>query len=328
MKKYYITSFLFASLFVVMLISCKKDPSVPPNPFDDPALDPPPPTPSGYNPSPTSYEYIFDKVFSKTCNNSGCHDGSFEPDFRNISSSYNSLVYAPITNNPNTSVYNYRVKPGDASKSVIISRLTQIPGKNLPTALTFGQGRMPWNDTSWKFVPQNATYIQNITDWINAGAKDVFGNPPIQGNKNPNTMGLQITNTGNSSAFSRPKYISISKNNGPIDIWCYVVDDNTLPQNMVSAEIKFSLNRYDFSSAVTQTLNFTSSGNSYLDMPLDNTVQYNYKLTNFNLNTVITDTGYVFIRTYIRDTDHATPAETPNNGSIYYTDYFILKITP
>ncbi|MDZ4663885.1 MAG: hypothetical protein SGJ15_03310 [Bacteroidota bacterium] len=328
MKKYYLNSFLFASLFVVMLISCKKDEPVPPNPFDDPSLDPPPATPSGYNPSPTSFEYIYDKIFNKTCNNSGCHDGTFEPDFRNISSSYNSLVYAPITNNPNTSNYNFRVQPGDASKSVLISRLVQIPGKTVGSTLTFGQGRMPWNDTTWKFSAQNSTYIQNITDWINAGAKDVFGNPAIQGNKNPNTMGLQITNTGNSTAFQRPKFISISKSNGPIDVWCYVVDDNTLPQNMVSAEIKFSLNRFDFSSAVTQTLSYTSSGNSYLDMPLDNTVQYNYKLTSFNLNTVLNDTGYIFIRTYIRDTDHATPSETPNNGSLYYTDYFILKITP
>jgi hypothetical protein len=328
MKKYYINTFLFTLAFLVLLVACKKDPSVPENPFDDPALDPPAPPASNYNPAPTSFEYIYDKVFSNTCNNSGCHDGTFEPDFRNISSAYNSLVYAPITNNPNTSVYNYRVQPGDANKSVIVSRLLQIPGKSLPGNPTFGQGRMPWNDTSWKFTPQNATYIQNIIDWINGGAKDVFGNAPVIGNKNPNTMGLQITNTGNSTPIQRPKYITLSKNNGPVDIWCYVVDDNTAPQNMVSAEIKFSLNRFDFSAAVTQTLTYVPNGNSYLDMPLDNTVQYNYKLTNFNLFSVLPDTGYIFIRTYIRDTDHTTPSETPNNGSVYYTDYFIIKHTP
>ena len=63
-------------------------------------------------------------------------------------------------------------------------------------------------------------------------------------------------------------------------------------------------------------------------MPLTGTVQYNYKLTNFNLNTILNDTGYIFMRTYIRDTDHTTPAETPNNGSAYYTDYFVIKVTP
>jgi hypothetical protein len=331
MKKYYINSFLFTIAFItVLLVACKKDAAVPENPFDDPTLKAPDPTPSSYNPSPTSFEYIYEKVFNTTCNNSGCHDGTFEPDFRNISSAYNSIVYAPITNNPNTSIYNYRVQPGDASKSVIISRLTQIPGKTIPSALTFGQGRMPWNDTSWKFKPGNSTYIQNIIDWINAGAKDVFGNAPTLGNKNPNTMGLQVTNTGNASAINRPKYIEItvplSTSTIPVDVWCYVVDDNTLPQNMASAEIKFSTNRLDFSSATTQTMNYVASGNSYMDMPLENTVQYNYKMTNFDLRTLVPDTGYVFIRTYIKDTDHTTPAETPNAGSVYYTDYFVIRI--
>lgn len=324
MKKYYINSFLFTVAFLVLLVACKKDPATPANPFDDPALDPPTPPTSNYNPSPTSLEYIYDKVFSKTCNNSGCHDGSFEPDFRNISSAYNSLVYAPHTQTPTTGTYDFRVTPGFASKSQLVYRLTQYPGSGPGT---LGQGRMPWNDTSWRFKPGNATYIQNIIDWINGGAKDIFGNAPVAGNKNPNTMGLQICNTGNSTPIQRPKYITMSKNNGPVDIWCYVVDDNTAPQNMVSAEIKFSTNRFDFSSAITQTLTYVPNGNSYLDMPLDNTVQYNFKLTNFNLATVLPDTGYIFIRTYIRDADHTTPSETPNNGSQYYTDYFIVKHT-
>ena len=35
-------------------------------------------------------------VFLPTCANSGCHDGLFEPDFRTIESSYNSLVIDQI----------------------------------------------------------------------------------------------------------------------------------------------------------------------------------------------------------------------------------------
>jgi hypothetical protein len=328
MRKYYINSFLFTLAFLtLLLVACKKDAAVPENPFDDPALDPPAPTPSTYNPAPTSFEYIYEKVFNTTCNNSGCHDGSFEPDFRNISSAYNSIVYAPHTQTPTTGTYDYRVTPGFASRSQLVYRITQYPGSGPGT---LGQGRMPWNDTNWRYKPGNATYIQNIIDWINAGAKDVFGNAPVQGNKNPNTMGLQVTNTGNASVINRPKYVEItvplSTTSIPVDVWCYVVDDNTAPQNMVSAEIKFSKNRLDFSTATTQTLNYVANGNSYIDMPLENTVQYNYKMTNFDLRTLIPDTGYIFMRTYIRDTDHTIPAETPNAGSAYYTDYFVIRI--
>jgi len=306
------------------MISCKKDASVPENPFDDPSLKAPAAQTSTYNPSPTSFEYIYANVFNKTCNNSGCHDGNFEPDFRNISSAYNSMVYAPHTQTPTTGTYDYRVTPGFSSKSQLLYRLTQYPGSGPGT---LGQGRMPWNDTNWRFVPANATNIENIKAWIDAGAKDVFGNAPVLGNKDPNTMGLQVCNTGNATSILRPKYINISKTNGPVDIWCYVVDDLTAPQNMASAEIKFSLNRFDFSAATTQTLTYVGNGNSYPDVTLEGNVQYNYKLTNFNLSSVLADTGYIFMRTYIQDTDHTTPAETPNNGSAYHVDYFIIKIT-
>lgn len=325
MKKHILYTFALAYLGLVIFVSCKKDEQVPENPFDNPDIKAPAPTPSNYNPSPTSFEYIYENVFKPTCANSGCHDGSFEPDFRNLSSSYNSIVYAPHTQTPTTGTYDYRVSPGSSAKSQLVYRLIQFPGSGPGT---LGQGRMPWNDTNWRYVPANATNINNIIAWIDAGAKDVYGNAPVLGNKNPNTMGLQITNTGNNTAFPRSKYISISKNNGPVDIWLYVTDDATLPQNMSSAEIKFSTNRFDFSNATAAPLSFQSSGNTYPDMTQSGNVQYNFKLTNFNLSTVLPDTGYIFMRTYIKDADHTSPAETPNNGSKYYTDYFVIKITP
>ncbi|MBK9283938.1 MAG: hypothetical protein IPM51_06405 [Sphingobacteriaceae bacterium] len=316
--------FLLFSLTFVFL-ACKKDEEVPANPFDDPSLAAPEVPPSTYNPSATSFEYIYKNVFNVTCNNSNCHDGNFEPDFRNISSAYNTLVYAPAIIKPVGGSYQYRVVPGNSALSILRHRLTQTPGSGIGT---LGQGRMPWNDTSWMFVAQHATYIQNITDWINAGAKDVFGNTAIIGNKQPNTLGLQVCNTGNSTPILRPKYINISKNNGPVDIWLYIKDFETADQNLTNAEIKFSTNRYDFSNAISAPINYVAAGNTYLDMTLTDNVQYNYKLTNFNLNTVLPDTGYIFMRTYIKDPDHATPSETPNDGSKYYTNYFIIHIIP
>ncbi len=326
MKK--LLSIITVASFALMtaFLSCKKKNEEPhKNPFDDPSIKAPAPPTNTYNPAPTSFEYIYNNIFAVTCNNSGCHDGSFEPDFRNLSSAYNSLVYAPIIQTIPFGNYQYRVMPGKSNESQLYLRLVQKPGAGIGT---IGQGRMPWNDTTWMYVPKHAVYIQNIKDWIDAGAKDIFGNPPVIGNKLPNTLGLQITNTGNTTAFPRPRYISISKNNGPVDIWLYVTDDVTAPQNLTEGHIKFSLNRNDFSNAVSAPVTYVPSGPSYLDMSLSNTVTYNFKLSNFNLNSVLPDTGYIFIRTYFKDEHNTSFSETPNNGSKYYNDYFVIKITP
>lgn len=326
MKKQLIYGVLFIYACLISIVACKKDAKVPENPFDDEKLKAPAAPTSTYNPAATSFEYIYENVFNKTCNNSGCHDGSFEPDFRNLSSAYNSLVYAPHTQTPTTGNYLYRVTPGSSAQSQLVYRLIQYPGKGPGT---LGQGRMPWNDTMWRFVPANAANIQNIISWIDGGAKDVFGNAPTMGNKNPNTLGLQLCNTGNNTPLQRVNYITISKNNPPVDIWAYIVDDATAPENMVSADIRFSTNRFDFSAATPQPLTYVANGNIYKDMTLTDDVKYNFKLTNFDLKTILNDTGYIFMRTFVRDTDpsHTEPAQTPNNGSAYYTNYFIIKLT-
>jgi len=321
MKKLFLLSFLM--LFVFM--ACKKDEEIPANPFDDPSLQPPANNGTVYNPAAGTFEYLYHNIFKPTCANSGCHDGSFEPDFRTISSSYNTLVYAPVVITPTNNPYSYRVVPGNSGASLICHRLTQLPGAGPGT---LGQGRMPWNDTNWKFNSTNAQYIQDITTWINMGAKDVFGNNPVFGNKQPNTMGLEICPNGSTTALSHPKYMEISKNQGAIDIWAYVTDDSTLAQNMQSAEIKFSLNRYNFTSAITQTLAFNGSGPSFMDVTKTFPVSYNYKLSSYDLDAVLADTGYIFVRTYFKDAHHSTPSETPNNGSVYYSDYYVIKITP
>ncbi len=330
MKKQFIYGALLVYGCLITIVACKKDAKVPENPFDDVNLQAPAAPTSTYNPAATSFEYIYEKVFNKTCNNSGCHDGTFPPDFRNLSSAYNSIVYAPFIQTPTVGVYNYIVNPGSSATSQLVYRLTQYPGNSsIPNKPTLGQGRMPWNDTMWRFVPQNATYIQNIKDWIDAGAKDVFGNSPTKGDKNPNTLGLQLCNTGSGTALTRVNYITISKNNPPVDVWAYVVDDNTAPENMISADIRFSTNRFDFSAATPQPMTYVANGNTYKDITLTDDVKYNYKLTNFNLQTILNDTGYIFMRTFIQDTapTHTVPAQTPNNGSMYYYNYFIIKLT-
>lgn len=315
-------------LICTVFFSCKKKTTTTPNPFDDPALQAPPKQTSSYNPDPTSFDYLFYNVFNPTCANSNCHDGAFQPDFRTISSAYNTLVYAPVIITPTLNPYTYRVLPGNANASILKHRLTQLPGSGIGT---LGQGRMPFIDTNFLYSSSGSVYVQRIIDWINAGAKDIYGNTPTLGNKNPSIYGFQICNSGSPTSKGRNKYIEISKSNGPVDLWFYVTDDVTDPSAMVSSEIKLSKKRYDFSSAATTTtmpLSYVASGNTYKDITNKNDVKYNFKLTGYNLASFQADTGYIFVRTYIKDASHTTPGETPNNGSSYYQDYFTIKIIP
>ncbi|MCX8081403.1 MAG: hypothetical protein N3F09_09215 [Bacteroidia bacterium] len=310
---------------MILPFGCKKkDTEQFKNPFDDPSVKPPPASNEPFDPPSNSFIYIYKNVFVTTCNNSGCHDGSFEPDFRNLSSAYNSLVYAPVIQTIPFGNYQYRVKPGKSSESQLYLRLTQMPGSG---AGTIGQGRMPWNDTMWMYNPTHANYIKSIKEWIDAGAKDIYGNPPVLGNKKPNVFGLQITDAGSTTAFQRPKYIQISKNNGPVDFWLYVVDDLTPPQNLTQAHIKLSLNRNDFSNAQSFPASYDANGPTFKDITLTNNVKYNFKVPNVNLNTILPDTGYIFIRAYFKDEHNSTLSETPNNGSLYFNDYYVIKIT-
>lgn len=317
---YTIITLIFLTSSVVF-VSCKKDKEV--NPFDDPSLLAPENTTGAYSPDPNSFEYLYNNVFNPTCANSSCHDGTFEPDFRTISSAYNTLVYQPVIINDASLTYTYRVLPNNSNLSLLKRRLLQVPNGDI------GQGRMPWIDTNWKFAAQNSQYIQNIINWIDAGAKDIFGNTPTVGNKEPKTMGLKIYPAGNTtspysrSATTEPIEIPANSN---IDIWTYITDDTTPTNAMVVTNIKFSKKPFDFTSAVTQSMVYTSSGITGNDLLGAGPFTYTHKLSSFSL------VGYpvgsiIYIRTYVRDTDHIYDAEIPNDGTVtYYLKYYTIKI--
>lgn len=308
----------------ILLYQCKKDKEVV-NPFDDPNLKAPETQPNIYNPDPNSFVFLYNNIFKPTCANSNCHDGAFEPDFRTITSSYNTLVYAPVIMTSTAHPALYRVTPGNAEASMIKHRLTQIPGAGPGT---IGQGRMPFIDTNYKFSSSGSSNIQAVINWINNGAKDIFGNAPTIGNKQPRTQGFQVCNTGSNIRKQRSHYLEISKTNGPVDLWFSVADDMTAAQDLQLAEVKISKKRYDFNGASTYPLAYTNPGNMYDDVTNTSSVLYNYKLSNIDLATLQADTGFLFVRSYFKDPDHSVPAETPNNGSAYLINHFVIKIMP
>ena len=111
----------------------------------------------------------YKQIFGPTCANSGCHDGTFEPDFRTAEASYNSLVYQPIIKNYVSNPLTHRALPYDANNSMIIRRLTEdIDGIS---------GIMPLAtepDSDWEINKES--YIAALNEWINAGCPDLFGN--------------------------------------------------------------------------------------------------------------------------------------------------------
>ena len=118
---------------------------------------------------PTSLAGLHANIFIKTCANSGCHDGTFEPDFRTIQSTYATLVDHPIIKNDPQNSFSLRVVPGDVAASQLIARLEYDIDGNSGIMPLVTEPDSDWNE-------KKEEYIQNIKDWINAGAKDALGN--------------------------------------------------------------------------------------------------------------------------------------------------------
>lgn len=142
--------------------------------------------PDPVNIDPESFLGIYNNILSVKCgsNDGACHDGSFEPDFRTLFSAYNTLVYhTPIKNiiesisdGDTTWVYDHRVSPGDPEGSWMYYRIT-TSDEDL--------GRMPLYDQ-----PLPEEQIENVRQWILAGAPDPFGNLPNTAIPEPQFFGL------------------------------------------------------------------------------------------------------------------------------------------
>jgi len=156
-----------AIALVVLLVAC--GPEAPWNPYYD--LPPVIPTEGLAVPAlpEDNFAWLHQQVFAPTCANSGCHDGTFEPDFRTVGSSWNTLVNHPVIANDAAMSFNRRVVPGSVSSSFLYERLTvEIPNTS---------GMMPLEiDEESDFEERREEYLDAIATWIEAGAPDINGN--------------------------------------------------------------------------------------------------------------------------------------------------------
>jgi hypothetical protein len=316
-RKYIPILSLILLIIVVSAASCKKD--EPANPYADLVRTVDNDNPTADNLPEGSFAWLHAKIFKPNCANSGCHDGTFEPEFRTLSSSYNSLVnHSVIANNPQNS-FEYRVVPGNAGASWLHERLT-VDVENTT-------GIMPAVvDVTSDWDQYSALYIEKVTAWINDGAKDIFGNnaPPLGSNAPPLVYGLVVFPSGNTTTpypreeDSQYGIGSILVPATTVDIYVLPYDDIALQTGFTTVDGKLSSSVSDFSSAQNFSFGLTSpiSAMDFNDGPQS----FYYKAT-VDLSALESGDSQ-YLRLYMNDGVQTGLTEVPNSSSNYF--WFLL----
>ncbi|HAW72769.1 MAG TPA: hypothetical protein DCX00_02990 [Flavobacteriales bacterium] len=242
---------LLVILLGVGLVQCHTDP--PANPYETVEevvidLDATAPIPEG------SFAWLHDRIFQPTCANSGCHDGSFEPDYRTIGSAWNTLVWHPVISNDAAGSFSYRVVPGNSSESLLMKRLTDfIPNTS---------GTMPLvvdSDSDWN--QYKTTYITALETWIEAGAADINGNLPETGDLAPQITGFGGFPAGDiENPYPRDPEANyhLVVDAAPIDLWFAVSDDSTpLPALLAALRTASTPDSLEFATPLAMEQPFT-----------------------------------------------------------------------
>lgn len=300
--------FILFALLGLIWTGCNRGGDEPINPYDgvdygDDPVDP-------YVPDPTTIVGIYENVLQVYCDNPGCHDGTFEPDFRSIQSSWSTLVYHDINKNTADSAFNFRVIPGDPDGSMLMRRITQ------------GDAALQQMPATGQVVPANE--VENIRTWINNGALDMFGNAGSLPNNEPQILGYvaydqsytqRYDETENrvDSLLTNPFQVSTGTS---MNVVFLLEDDSTALQNLSVNQLKLSLDINDFSGANTVNAFFFSVGGFDIWVAPVNTSDF-----------AVGDT--VYMRYYVNDGDHTFNSEFPRDDlpDVYKT-YSAFIVTP
>lgn len=301
---------LIAVALGVVLWGCGDDVPEPYNPYSE-VIYPIDGNPVD-NSSPHSLSRTHNEVFEPKCNVLGCHDGSFEPDFRTPNSTYSTLVYHSIKKNNAAEEFEYRVIPYDTANSVLWERITNCCFVN-------ENDRMP-QDNIGISMPQES--IDQIGHWIMAGAPDLFGNTANEPNSLPNIMYASFFDVDYDTNYTSNRVDGewytpfILPQNTDINVVISVEDDNVDNLNLLYNTLKISTDIDDFSNA--QEFAATCLDNEEFDYPF---------ILTLNTSTFVTNQQY-FIRYYTKDSPNGQLAEYPETeDESYYksTWSFVLE---
>jgi hypothetical protein len=236
--------FLIAfSMGIVAFVACKKTtgPAVE-NPYDKVVIVKDTSGTKNKTPDPSSIEGLHLNLFAPTCANSGCHDGTFEPDFRTVQSTFASLVNQKPIKNDLAGTFAARVVPGNADASMLIYRMTIDLGGN--------SGIMPLViDPGSDYASKKDQHLDNLKKWINNGAKDMNGNSSPVVDFPPLILGVQGLIGG--SPLSRggkyePLYCSAGQS---FELWFSLTDDKVNQSALTGMKINWSTDPSQYNPA-------------------------------------------------------------------------------
>ncbi|MGB1315690.1 MAG: hypothetical protein ACPG4Y_06690 [Chitinophagales bacterium] len=298
------------ALCIILVSACKKD-EAPLNPFDrnedgnTVVVD---------SLKAKSIEGLYQNIFKPNCSTSGCHDGTFAPDFRTIESSYNTLVWSDIINNDPSLAIDFRVKPSESNKSMLVNRLTSfVPNTS---------GIMPLEvspDSDWN--EKKEQYIQDVRDWINEGAKDISGNVATEINLKPQLTGFYITAAGSSTPFPRNVngVIKVPSTATNIDLYIGIEDKETSSDLLTINELLLSKAQNNFDQATTYNMSII---NPITNLGYGgNNTSYYHKVSISGIDMLYQNDEYVFIKAIVNDAVNEN-ANLPGENTLDHIKYY------
>ncbi len=295
MKKLLLSVFV---LFLLVVYSCKKEDPAPKNPYD--SVDYSHPNSTDQPLDPNSIAGLHKNILFPVCANPGCHDGTFEPDFRTVESAYTTLVYHPVNKVTLDSVkiFSNRVIPHNIADSWLIERLTTLTSDYMPS----------------NGEKLSQTQIDHFKTWINNGCPDINGNLPVKPDLQPNIVAyIAIDSVNNRLDTARlngfpfnPFVVRLGVNMTIAFIALDTADGSSAvdPGQFTVKQIQFSTNKNDFTSATTINAFF------YL-------IQYSAWLVSVPTSSWSSGTT-VYFRIVVNDGNHVANSVFPRNESIDY----------
>lgn len=294
-------------LAAVLCSACSGDSG---NPFDNPDLQPPIDTTLIPDADPQSFVGLHQKIFKPTCANSGCHDGNFEPDFRTLESTYNSLVYHPVIKNNAADTYDYRVKPGSLSESILWLRLNEdIDGIS---------GIMPLSaayDPESEWFQNKEVHLANISAWIAAGAKDMFGNAPSLGNVQPGIRGIYAEADGQPCNFAQR--ILVPQGTQQLMIYFALSDAETPANQLTNAKVRIAANQFDSFDTLSVAYDLQVLGTPVVRNDFfGNSADYYHRLS---VSPALWSANQaVYMRVFVKDPLQADTTQIPQDASLMH----------
>jgi hypothetical protein len=244
-----IISFLLAFLFH----ACKKETILPDNPFDK--IDHGNNGNTNDTVNAASLLGIHRNILIPKCAMPACHDGTFEPDFRSLQSTFTTMVYHPIIKNNNAGTFEFRVVPFDPARSVLFERITNCCFVN-------ENDRMPQDNIG---TPLPQADIDNIRTWIENGAPNQNGMIATPPDREPlfpfylarssnYLVNLDTVTNRVSGTLDSPFKIPLDMN--LIRLLIFIEDDLTPVQQMQYNKLYLSTAMDDFSNPIIANATF------------------------------------------------------------------------